>query len=330
MVVSTGTAILGAAIIGGGAALIGGGTAARASREASAVQAASTEAALVEQRRQADISQANLAPFLATSTAANDALSRLFNLQPAPTAQPPAQAPGATAPVTRPRGISFRGSAAGDFTPGDFQESRLNTFAEDGRVSFGGGGQNQALQNLGLIDTPVAGGPLGTQVAPGGGGDALPTGLDVFQESPGFQFRQERGEGAINRALAARGAFFSGQAVEDLTEFNSGLASQEFNNFFNRLNALRTGTSAAATTSTAAGAASSSNIANLIQTGGVNRASGIVGAANAANQGLAGLSSALTGGINNALLNRGAPSTANVDFTPLPPIQNPALNFVGG
>jgi len=356
MVVSTGAAILGAAVIGGGAALIGGGQAARASREAAEVQAESTDTAIVEQRRQADIAQENLAPFLATSVAANDALSRLFNLQtPTATAAPPITPDPAAIPtarnietITPTRNLGRRGGGGVRFqggnqfsTEGDIAEDRINNFANGGRRVNIGGAPNQAIRNLGVIDTPIAGGPIGTEVSPGGATaataaptgapDGPATGLDVFQESPGFQFRQEQGEQAINRANAARGRFFSGAAIENLAEFNSGLASSEFNNFFNRLNALRTGGSAAATSATAAGSASSGNIANLIQTGGANRASGIVGAANARNQGLAGVAGAVTGGINNALLlNRGTPSTANVDFAPLSPIQNPALNFVGG
>src|SRR5690606_23825122 len=55
-----------------------------------------------------------------------------------------------------------------------------------------------------------------------------------FQQDPGFQFRQQMGEQAINRAAAAAGRYDSGRALKDLTEFNSGLASQEYQNAYNR------------------------------------------------------------------------------------------------
>lgn len=55
-----------------------------------------------------------------------------------------------------------------------------------------------------------------------------------YQADPGFQFRQQQGEQAINRAASAAGRYDSGRALKDLTEFNSGLASQEFGNAFNR------------------------------------------------------------------------------------------------
>lgn len=55
-----------------------------------------------------------------------------------------------------------------------------------------------------------------------------------FQADPGYAFRQQQGEQAINRASAARGGFFSGRVGKELADFNSGLASQEYGNAYNR------------------------------------------------------------------------------------------------
>ena len=52
-----------------------------------------------------------------------------------------------------------------------------------------------------------------------------------FEESPGYQFRQEQGEQAINRAMAAKGGRSSGAAMKALQAHGQGLASQEFANF---------------------------------------------------------------------------------------------------
>lgn len=52
-----------------------------------------------------------------------------------------------------------------------------------------------------------------------------------FEQDPGYQFRQQQGEQAINRANAARGGRLGGAALKELAQFNSGLASQEFGNF---------------------------------------------------------------------------------------------------
>lgn len=57
-----------------------------------------------------------------------------------------------------------------------------------------------------------------------------------FEADPGYQFRLEQGEKAINRGAAARGNVLSGATGQALLDFNSGLASQEFNNFDTRRN----------------------------------------------------------------------------------------------
>ena len=57
-----------------------------------------------------------------------------------------------------------------------------------------------------------------------------------FQVDPGYAFRQEEGERAIDRGAAAAGRFNSGRVLKDLTRFNSGLASQEYGNAYDRFN----------------------------------------------------------------------------------------------
>lgn len=55
-----------------------------------------------------------------------------------------------------------------------------------------------------------------------------------FEQDPGFQFRQQQGEQALERSQAAQGGRVSGESLKALSEFNQGLASQEFQNFQNR------------------------------------------------------------------------------------------------
>lgn len=62
----------------------------------------------------------------------------------------------------------------------------------------------------------------------------IPRTLEELQATPGYQFRQQQGEEALNRQAAARGQFFSGAAMSDLDKFNSGLASEEYGNAWNR------------------------------------------------------------------------------------------------
>lgn len=82
------------------------------------------------------------------------------------------------------------------------------------------------------VDT---GGGLGAylprQADPGG---VYQRGEFNFQEDPGYQWRLGQGVEAIERSAAARGGRESGRTQKDLMEFGQGLASQEYQNAYNR------------------------------------------------------------------------------------------------
>lgn len=59
------------------------------------------------------------------------------------------------------------------------------------------------------------------------------TGADILND-PGYQFRQQQGQQAIERSAAARGGLLSGAAAKALTRYSQGVASEEFNNGYNR------------------------------------------------------------------------------------------------
>ena len=129
-----------------------------------------------------------------------------------------------------------------------------------------------------------------------------------FQADPGYAFRMKEGLRALDRSAAARGGLLSGNQLRGVTEYGQELASQEFTNAFNRYQAERAArlqplqslagmSQSSANTLTGAAGQLGSNIgstysqlgqnlgANLIQ-GGVARASGYMGIANAASGGL--------------------------------------------
>lgn len=135
--------------------------------------------------------------------------------------------------------------------------------------------------------------------------------LSDFQADPGYQFRLEQGQKALDRAAAATGSGYSGAQLKALANFNSGLASQEYGNAYNRFNtdqsarynrlASVSGLGQTALNQTQqAGTNAYGNIAN-IGMNGVNaanqsaqdaaaaRASGYVGVANAFNSGIRNL-----------------------------------------
>jgi hypothetical protein len=64
------------------ASLLAGANASSASKDAANAQLQASQAAIAEQRRQFDVTQANNAPFLATGTAANQRLSQLLGTAP--------------------------------------------------------------------------------------------------------------------------------------------------------------------------------------------------------------------------------------------------------
>jgi hypothetical protein len=121
--------------------------------------------------------------------------------------------------------------------------------------------------------------------------------LEKFQADPGYAFRLKEGTRALENSMLARGMGRSGATLRGLTRYGQELGSDEFTNAFNRyqteraarLNPLQSLVGAGQTTAqNIAGAAGrlGENIgANMIQ-GGVARASGYMGAANALSGGL--------------------------------------------
>jgi len=86
-------------------------------------------------------------------------------------------------------------------------------------------GQNRLMQLLGLGgDTTAA--DYGTA--------AQPFGMEQFENDPGYAFRMSEGMKALERSAAARGGMLSGGALRGITRFGQDLASQEYQNAFNR------------------------------------------------------------------------------------------------
>lgn len=133
----------------------------------------------------------------------------------------------------------------------------------------------------------------------------------TFQQDPGYAFRLEQGQKALDRAAAATGNMYSGAQLKALAGYNSGQASQEYNNAYNRftndqgmrynrlasvagLGQTALGQTQAAGTSAYGniaqiGANSASSIGRSLQDAAEARASGYVGTANALGSGLRSL-----------------------------------------
>ncbi len=160
-------------------------------------------------------------------------------------------------------------------------------------------GQNQLMQLLGLG---------GDTSAANYGQYAKNFGMSDFQADPGYAFRLAQGQKALDQQAAARGGLISGNALKAATGYGQDMASQEYQNAYNRYQTNRTnqlqplgnlmasGQSAASNQGAAAGnygsaqgaatAAYGSNAGNLITGQGNAMAGGInaAGQANAAGQ----------------------------------------------
>jgi hypothetical protein len=126
-------------------------------------------------------------------------------------------------------------------------------------------------------------------------------GMDQFRADPGYSFRMSEGMKGLERSAAARGGLLSGGTLKGIQRFGQDMASQEYQNAFNRygiererrLNPLQSLAGVGQTTSQQLGAAGTQmagNVGNLITGGAAARASGYVGGANA-----------LTGALNTGL-----------------------------
>ena len=104
-----------------------------------------------------------------------------------------------------------------------------------------------------------------------------------FFQSPDYQFALQEGVNALDFSNAAKGMLQSGNHLRDLTQFGQGLATQNFGNYFNRLLQL-----------SSLGQNAASGQGNQIGNAGEARAAGIVGSANAWNQGLSGIGNSLS------------------------------------
>lgn len=74
---------------------------------------------------------------------------------------------------------------------------------------------------------------LAAGVAPGGDFNRTPTAADI-QIDPGYAFREQQAEQAMERSAAAHGGVDNGGYIRDLNTFSQGNASQEYQKAFDR------------------------------------------------------------------------------------------------
>jgi hypothetical protein len=243
-----------AAAIGGVAAIGGGLIAAGGAKSAANTQAQAARDAQAAQERMFEKQVALQEPFRQGGMAAQSRLFTLLGLN--PNAGQPAVSGGGVQTYNTPYGnISVPGM----------------------------GGGAPATNAQGIVVDPNS---------PDFGKYARDFGMQDFTQDPGYQFRLDEGQKAIERSAAARGGLQSGSALKAAARFGQNLGSQEYQNAFNRyqvnrsnqLNPLQSlmgsGQSATNTLTSAAGQQGQNQASNIYNAGNA-RASGYIGSSNA-------------------------------------------------
>jgi len=200
---------------------------------------------------------------------------------------------------------------AADLQYEQFQQSR-----EDQRPFLEAGykGQNRLMDLLALS---------GNTGAQGYGSMARNFGMSDFEQDPGYAFRMSEGLKALDRTAASRGGVLSGAALRGATRYGQDMASQEYQNAYNRyntnraniLNPLQSLAGQGQTTANTLGTAGqqyATNAGNAYMNAGNAAASGYVGSANAWNNALGGAANMYQ---QNQLMNRIFPSASVSPYT---------------
>jgi hypothetical protein len=278
-----------------GTVLTVGATAYAANRAGAAAGASARGAnnATAESARQYDVTRADLAPYRVTGTGALNRIGQLFGLPTTTSEQWQSQQPQLVGDTELPAGTTTR-DVGGGWYEVHYGGQRIGTLRPgggNGRFINDTGADIPALMRQGQQQTQASQTPAGPD-------------MSAFFESPGYQFRRDEGMRGLERSAAARGGAFSGNALRALAEFNSGLASQEFGNYFNQLASVA-GIGQTATNQTAAyGADHAATAGANARYAGDARSSGIVNQANIVGQGINAL-----GGIAGYYSNNRQPSS---------------------
>jgi hypothetical protein len=141
------------------------------------------------------------------------------------------------------------------------------------------------------------------------GPDAAQQAMQGFTTSPGYQFQLSEGLKSIDAGAAARGMLTSGQTQKAEMGYAQGLASQNFDNYYNRLLGLAQGGQSAA----AGQGAATTNAANQ---NSQTMASGATAQASIYGNEAQGVSNAINGGMNNYMYQQGMQQQQNALMQP--------------
>lgn len=111
-----------------------------------------------------------------------------------------------------------------------------------------------------------------------------------FQADPGYQFRMQQGQQALERSAAAKGGLMNGGFAKALTDYGQNFASNEYQNAYNRFNNDQSNRFNRLASLAGVGQTANNAVGQAGQNFANNAGNNMMGAANAA--GAAGIASA--------------------------------------
>lgn len=249
-------AIVGGALIGGVSSLIGSNKAA-----SSADKAAKRSNA--EQQREFDLVRGDTAPYRQVGASALDQLAKLYGLQ-----SGQAQGP-----------LSYEQWSQQNPQASQFSRPSLSGLPQGMLPGLQNGNRNAYNQYVQGYQPPAQAGPN----------------MSGFFASPDYQFNLSQGQQSLDRSLLAQGRGLSGANLKAGERYASGLASQQYGDWYNRLAGLAGIGQTGVSQSAAAGANAANNISSAYQNLGQTQGSAYLAGAQ-------GVNNSLQGGIGNALL----------------------------
>lgn len=289
------------AVAVGAGAVVSGVAANRAGSRAASASQQGTNASIAEQGRQYDQTRRDNSGRMFLGDQAGDTLARLYGWAPASQAadREAANAPLTVGDTNLPAGTTTR-DIGGGWSEVWYGGQRIGSLRP-------GGANGRFVNDTGFdVQGAIA------QRAQQGSAQAAPTGrpdLGAFFESPDYQFNLGEGQKAIDRSLAARGGALSGASVRESTRYASGMASQQFGDYTNRLLTIAGLGNAATSNVTQAGMNMANNNSNALLNNANARASSYMTQAQ-------GVNNAVQGGISNYLLSQ---------YLNKPPITTPTV-----
>ncbi len=128
---------------------------------------------------------------------------------------------------------------------------------------------------------------------------------DVFEKDPGYQFRMDEGNKAVEAGAAARNGLLSGAAMKAMQKYSQGFASNEYGNAYNRYTGDQQNMYNRLAQMAGTGQQQINNTAQMQQSGMQNANSYMMDAANARASGIVGANNARQSGyqqIGNTLM----------------------------